>query len=358
MAAIRVSSFVRIDPAAPRRLRLSWRTESSTSEAPAVAPGVGERDARPILRRVAAPLLSLVSLAGVAWWASNQEPPRFSTSPGDLAPLVLALAVYAAVTLIRGWRWHRVLLRAGIAHRRTDAFGLVVVGYMGNNVLPARGGELLRVLLMAQRAHARKRDVLGSVIAERLVDVVVVVGLFTLMTVIGLAGAPTGWRPVAFALGLGALGVAILGVTVALRRRGRFQRAADLLRPFVRASHLLIGRVGAALVAVTALMWLFEGTIYWLVGQSLNVDVALVEGMFLVVLLSFVGVIPAAPGYLGTFDAALLFGLEAVGVTGGEAVAFLVLIRSIVFVPITLTGLALMLVRYGGIRWSRLRGSG
>jgi uncharacterized membrane protein YbhN (UPF0104 family) len=322
---------------------------------PPVAPDFGERDSRPTLRRLIGPVLSLVSLGGVVWWASNQERPDFPTSPENLAPLVAALAVYAAVTLIRGWRWHMVLRQAEIPHQTADAYGLVVVGYMGNNVLPARGGELLRVLLMAERARARKRDILGSIIAERLVDVVVVVGLFTLMTLTGVAGTPTGWAPVALALGLGVLSLATLAVALALRRRGRLRRAADLLRPFVRASQLLVGRVGVALVAITALFWLFEGTIYWLVGRSLDLDVSLVEAAFLVVLLSFVGVIPSAPAYLGTFEAALLFGLEAVGVTGADALAFLVLVRSIVFVPITLSGLVLVLVRYGRPPWARLR---
>jgi uncharacterized membrane protein YbhN (UPF0104 family) len=324
---------------------------------PPVAPDFSERDSRATLRRLIGPVLSLVSLGGVVWWASNQERPDFPTSPENLSLLVAALGVHAAVTLIRGWRWHMVLRQAEIPHPTADAYGLVVVGYMGNNVLPARGGELLRVVLMAERAHARKRDIFGSVIAERLVDVVVVVGLLTLMTLIGVAGTPIGWAPVALALALGVLSVATLAFALGLRRRGRFERAADLLRPFVRASHLLVGRVGVALVVITALSFVFDGTIFWLVGRSLDLDVSLVEAAFLVVLLSFVGMIPSAPGYLGTFEAALLFGLEAVGVRGADALAFLVLVRSIVFVPITVSGLVLVLVRYGRTPWSRLRSS-
>jgi uncharacterized membrane protein YbhN (UPF0104 family) len=308
-----------------------------------------------VLRRSIGPLLSLVSLAGVVWWASNQERPEFPSSAQNVAPLFAALGVYATVTAIRGWRWHRVLLQARISHPAADAYGLVVVGYMGNNVLPARGGELLRVLLMAERAGARKRDVIGSIVAERLLDVIALVGLFTLMTLAGVAGSPAGWRPVAGLLGLAAIAGAALSVVIVLRRRGRFERAAELLRPFVRASHLLVGPVGAVLIAVTAGFWLLEGTIYWLVGQSLDLDISLVEGAFLAVLLSFVGALPSAPGYLGTYDAALVFGLEALGVTGGDAVAFVVLVRAIIFVPITITGLTLVLVRYGGLPWRRRR---
>jgi hypothetical protein len=57
-----------------------------------------------------------------------------------------------------------------IQHRRTDAYGLVAVGYLGNTVLPARGGEVFRIFLLSERSTALKREVLGSIVAERLLD--------------------------------------------------------------------------------------------------------------------------------------------------------------------------------------------
>ena len=54
------------------------------------------------------------------------------------------------------------------------------------------------------------------------------------------------------------------------------------------------------------------------------------------------------------FDAAVIFGLKALDVTGGSAVAFAVLVRFVLFAPITIAGLALLIGRYGGLR--RLRG--
>jgi uncharacterized membrane protein YbhN (UPF0104 family) len=68
------------------------------------------------------------------------------------------------------------------------------------------------------------------------------------------------------------------------------------------------------------------------------------------VLASFFALIPAAPGYVGTFDSAVLFGLHALKVAGGNAVAFAVLVRFVMFVPITAVGLVLLVTRYGGIR--------
>ena len=60
---------------------------------------------------------------------------------------------------------------------------------------------------------------------------------------------------------------------------------------------------------------------------------------------------PAAPGYLGTFDAAILLGVRLVaGGTRAAALAYAVVVRFVLFVPITLVGLVALVVRYGGVR--------
>jgi uncharacterized membrane protein YbhN (UPF0104 family) len=77
------------------------------------------------------------------------------------------------------------------------------------------------------------------------------------------------------------------------------------------------------------------------------------DSLYLVALTNLFAMIPAAPGYVGTFDAAVIFGVKAIGDTGSAAVSFLLLLRFLLFVPITLVGLVVLVTRYGG--WSRLR---
>ena len=134
--------------------------------------------------------VSAVCLIAVIVWASKQEPPQFPNSAREVTAVVLALVLYVGITVLRGWRWHRILLLGGIRHRRKDAYGLTVVGYMGNTVLPARGGEVLRVILLGERTDARRREILGTIVAERFLDAVALVGLFVTMTWVGVAGAP------------------------------------------------------------------------------------------------------------------------------------------------------------------------
>ena len=74
---------------------------------------------------------------------------------------------------MRGERWAHILRRSDVKDAtRADAYALVPVGYMGNNVLPARGGELLRTFLLGGRVEATKRTILGTILAERVLDAV------------------------------------------------------------------------------------------------------------------------------------------------------------------------------------------
>jgi uncharacterized membrane protein YbhN (UPF0104 family) len=300
-------------------------------------------------------VVSGVSLGAVVWWASRQEAPTFPTSASGLGLLGAAAGLYGVATLLRGWRWHTILRRSQIGHRASDAYALTAVGYMGNTVLPARGGELLRVALLAPRSTGGHGQILGSIVAERVVDAAALATLFGVITWIGVAGAPVGRVPAS--LGVVAVLLAVAGAFgyLRLRRQGRMERFAVRMRPLTRATRLLLGLSGVALLALTTAVWLLEGVILFLVGQSLGVGISAPEAAFLIVLASFFALVPAAPGYVGTFDAAILFGLAALDVQGGLAVAFALLVRFVLFVPITGVGLVLLLARYGGLPGRRGR---
>jgi uncharacterized membrane protein YbhN (UPF0104 family) len=254
--------------------------------------------------------------------------------------------LYGVATLARGGRWHLILRRSRIAHRRADAYALIPVGYMGNTVLPARGGELLRVLLLAKRAGVRRREVAGSIICERVCDVVALALLLALVTWVGVGGTPLGTAVPDLALAVVCVAGGAAWLCTRLRRDTPLSRLGTSLGPLVQPLRALPGRHGAALVGITVFAWVLEGAICWLIGRSLSLGIQPLEGLFLVVLGSFAALIPASPGYLGTYDGALVLGLKALGVMGGPAVAFVVLVRFVLFVPITVIGAGLLLLRY------------
>jgi glycosyltransferase 2 family protein len=300
--------------------------------------------------------LSLVAVVGCVWWALKQDPPRLPDSARGYLLLVGALLVSAVLNSMRGWRWHLILKGGDVPHRTEDAYGLTVVGYMGNTVLPARGGEVLRVLLLRQRSGARHRQVLGSIVPERMLDAAALVLLFAAATVAGIGGTPVGSLPAVLGLVGLILAVAALLVYLRLRIAGRLHRFADRVRPFTRSTRQLLSGRGVGLLTLSLTLWGLEAVVLSLVVSSLDLSASMPEAMLVVVLVSFFALIPAAPGYVGTFDAAALFGLKALGITGGAALGCVLLYRFVLFVPMTVLGLILMVTHYGGLRGVRLRG--
>ncbi|MDP9294367.1 MAG: lysylphosphatidylglycerol synthase domain-containing protein [Actinomycetota bacterium] len=104
------------------------------------------------------------------------------------------------------------------------------------------------------------------------------------------------------------------------------------------------------MAGVSLAVWLSEAFVFWLIARSLELEVSIPEASLVVVLGSLFALVPAAPGYVGTYDAALLFTLHALGIGGGSALGAVLLFRFVVFVPITVAGLVLMVVLYGGLR--------
>jgi LPXTG-motif cell wall-anchored protein len=291
--------------------------------------------------------ISAVAVAGVVYWALQQEPPQFPDTRGEWGALAGAVALYAIATLVRGERWHSLLRAEGARPRRADSHGLNVVGYAANNVLPARAGDAVRVFLMAPRAATSKKAVLGTLLAERLLDIAVILTLF-LVVGYGLLGqtGDAGWILLATAA------IAVAGVVgVVLVRRN--ERLHALAAPILSSTLQLRGRHGLTLLGMTFLIWALEAAVWMSTGAAAGFKMDPLEGCYIVALASVFALIPSGPGYAGTQDAAAVTGILALGGTKSQAVTYLILVRFVIAVPITIVGLVLMAVRYGGIR--RLR---
>ena len=181
--------------------------------------------------------------------------------------------------------------------------------------------------------------------------------LFALVAFVGVRSANVDVIWAWLAVGGAVLGAVALVIYMALRRRGYMESFATRLRPVTAAVKNLLHWRGLGLLAITLLIWISDGFVFWFVGPATEIDIGPLDAIALVVLASFFAMIPAAPGYLGTYDAAVV-GLRGLDITKSPAVAFTLLVRFVVYVPVTLIGLALMAWRYGGLgelRPSRIR---
>lgn len=294
-------------------------------------------------------LVSALAVGAVLYWALQQEPPQLPSTPRQLLALAGAIALYALATVVRAERWERLLARDGAHAQRSDIYALTVVGYAVNNVLPARAGDAVRVLLLAPRTDVGRRTILGTLVAERLLDVAVVLALFLIVGYALLGEVGAGSAEVVAAVTLGGALLAVLGV-VLIRRN---ERVHDLVAPILSSTLKLRGRHGLVLLAITVGIWGIETAVWMSVGASVGFGMTPIEGVYLVALASVFALIPSGPGYAGTQDAAAAIGIRALGGSGQVAVSYIVMIRFVLVVPITLLGFILIAARYGGV--SRLR---
>jgi uncharacterized membrane protein YbhN (UPF0104 family) len=296
--------------------------------------------------------ISLLALAGVVWWASRQNPPELPSSGSELAAAVAAIALYGLATVVRSERWQRLLVDEGARPRRADTYALVCVGYMGNNVLPARAGDAIRMVLMAPRAAASKRTVIGTLLAERLLDVAVLVAIFVIVGY-GLLGEVGADEVEIIVLVLAGLAVAAAVGYLGVRRNERMMAFAAPIASATlglrRAHH------GLLLLGLTVVIWGIEAGVWMCAGAAVGFGMDPIEGLYIVALASVFSLVPSGPAYAGTQDAAAILGIKALGGTGAQAVAYIVMLRFIIVVPITIVGLVLLAARYGGL--GRLRGA-
>jgi glycosyltransferase 2 family protein len=296
--------------------------------------------------------VSLLAVAGVVWWASKQDPPQLPSTGPEIAALIGAILLYGLATVVRSERWQRLLEDERAVPERVDTYALTCVGYMGNNVLPARAGDAIRMVLMAPRAHTSKRTVLGTLLAERILDVIVLVVLFVVVGY-GLLGEVGGDKVeiiVFVAAGL------LATLVIAYRVVRRNEKLVTFIAPIASATlGLRRAHHGLLLLGMTLVIWGIEAGVWMSAGAAVGFGMDPIEGLYIVALASVFSLIPSGPAYAGTQDAAAILGIKALGGTGAQAVAYIVMLRFIIVVPITIVGLVLLAARYGGL--GRLRGA-
>jgi uncharacterized protein (TIRG00374 family) len=198
--------------------------------------------------------------------------------------------------------------------------------------------------------------VISSIVGERVLDVIALLTIFV-VTVYGVLSTsevlPTDRPLLVTGIGIVLLLAGVVTIWV-LRRHHVFERVRDWLRPLADSPRALVSSWwGLALLASTFVLWTIEASVYWTVARAVEMDISMSGALYLVALTNFVAALPAAPGSIGTFDAAVAWGTHRLGAVGSVAVSYVILIRFVLYVPITIVGLVVLVTRYGG--WSRLR---
>jgi uncharacterized protein (TIRG00374 family) len=285
--------------------------------------------------------------------------------------LLPGIAIYFVAVWARAWRWHYLLRPVKkISTRRM--FPVVAIGYMGNNIYPARAGEVLRAVILKRKEDVSMSASLATIIVERIFDGVVMLGfvfvnLPELAKLTGESGFVGNIQQVAI-IGTGVfIGALILFLLAAMfpqatARIGQWfieRLLPQRLRPQTRAlMHKFLDGLASLrspfnilMVFLTSVViWLLETGKYWFVMHAFNFSVSFFALMLMNGIVNLATTIPSAPGYIGTFDAPGIAVLTAYGVNQATAAGYTLVLHVALWLPITLLG-AYFLTREG-IHWS------
>lgn len=269
--------------------------------------------------------------------------------------LVLTFVSY----YLRALRW-KFLLEPIKKTRLSNLFPATLIGYMANNLLPARLGELVRAYVLGRREGIETSAVFASLVLDRLCDgftmlVVLLAAFFTVRLPAGKEGMQQGLVTggyVTFALYL-----AVLVFLALLKRRTEWtlrivarllspfpakasEKASVLLRSFISGIRIPAGAAGAAATAATSmLIW---ATAIWpvdLLLRAFGVELPLSASMFIMVFLVFAVMVPASPGFVGTHHLACVTALSAFDIAGERALSIAIVVHAMGFLPVIVAGL-------------------
>lgn len=268
-----------------------------------------------------------------------------------LTYLALACLVLSLSYGLRGLRW-RVLLSAEKLIPASTVFWANMVGYLGNNFLPARAGELIRSVMLGQRAGISKSFVLATAITERIMDVVVLV-IISAVAAVTLGNLP-GWLVSATKV-MGALGLACLLILYLAARSHAFlagllahlpspvgmrSRVASITEQFLagtRAIHHPSRGLGFA--GLAAAIWLMDAFSSMLGAKALSLVLTLPQALILLAALGLASALPSTPGAVGIYQLVAVTILMPFGYSRDSALAYILVAQACAYVVVTVWGL-------------------
>jgi glycosyltransferase 2 family protein len=294
--------------------------------------------------------------------------PRFDISQlgeviagARLLPIALAAVMFFVSLALRAWRWQIFLapLKKISFH---DVFAAMCIGYMANNVLPFRMGEVYKAHVIHQVSGLSRSAAFGSVVLERVIDLVfmmpyMALGIFLfplpgplqkaayLAAVLAIVlMAFLVWMVVdrPRALGLADLLLHVFPKKIRLACMGLLEKFTSGLVVLRRSEHFF------AIVVSSLGLWALYAGMAWAVLSSLGfmnsglteIENHVLGAVLIILVITTIGfVIPGAPGAVGTYHGMAVLGLSLFNVPGDRAAGFAVVLHALNYIPLTLLGL-------------------
>jgi uncharacterized protein (TIRG00374 family) len=260
---------------------------------------------------------------------------------------------------LRALRW-RILLNAEGQFRVGTVFSANMAGYLGNNFLPARAGELVRTWIISSRSGLSKPYVLTTALAERMVDAVVLV-LWGSVVLLGVHPKPAwlasvSWTTAMIAsVGVLAIGVAphtgnlceriLRALPLPAGLRERLLRWTEQILAGLRVFHDVrrLVRFGG----MTAAIWSVDTASVMVASAAFGLNFSVTMASLLLCGMGLGSAVAPTPGYVGTYQSVAVTVLGSFGVSRDAALAFALVSQAIGYLTVLSLGLPAIL-RYRG----------
>ena len=308
--------------------------------------------------------VSLVILGSQFNWRDLADATR-QMRPWYLLPGVL---IYLGSIAARSYRWG-IMTHTIKPMRFFPLFQYVTLGFMTNNLLPARLGEVVRAYVTGKREHTSRSAMFASIVLERIFDGMVIVLLFlATMFITGLRHPllfSVAWMSsVVFALGFGFLllltyrrttALAIADKVMVMLPAALRDKALGVLHKFVRGLVLLHHRRDFFRVfAMSFVVWGAELLVYLVFFEAFGIEVPLKVAIVALVFVNLSSMLPALPANALVFQVACSEALVRFGgVSKASALAYSVVLHATQILPVILLGYIFM--SFLGLTWNELR---
>jgi uncharacterized protein (TIRG00374 family) len=278
-------------------------------------------------------------------------------SYGWTIPMMLTVMIAMVIRALR-WRW---LLNPIKTLRFGTLFSSVMIGFMANNVLPARIGEVVRAISLSKKHSLSRSSVFATVVAERVFDSLGLLFIFYLTLLVvdypddlhkaGLLALFMTFLMLIFLYLLKVktdLAVKLISNPVKLISIQLSQKIESILRKFAIGLSILTSPGSIVIIFLySVFLWIFTGAANYLIFIAFGLYPT-IWASFILLFVSVLAVsLPSSPGYIGTFHAACIIAFNLIGSLGmfgqevskSVALSYSIILWSCQFFPITFIGL-------------------
>jgi uncharacterized protein (TIRG00374 family) len=273
----------------------------------------------------------------------------------DKTLLLMALGTYYLAILIRSVRW-RMMLEKVVVKRTSgetipgvgSTWQMLVLSLFVNCIVPARLGDAYRSFLLKDRNRISFGVSFGTILAERLIDLIVMVGVVLVAGIMVFGTHAPGRAEQTFLLGLGVVVLGIIG-TICLylfRHRIESRLPSRFTGHYQRLNEGIFSILSRPVpyLGMGVVVWLLDGLRVWLVVKALGAEITLAEAVVVSLLSALVTIIPFTPAGVGFVEGFMIWILPQFGIARSTAVAIALIDRSITFLSLIVVGIVVYLL--------------